>query len=198
MNNKIINVNELIKIANQFGKKLCESINESVDLSSSNVLEIGAGKGIFTYSVAKYAKKWTSLENNKILVENGKKMNKYFGYNVEFIHGNGEKIPKHFYNKYDLVIFSNSLHKFNVKKAIEQAILATKKNGVIWILEPNELFNDKRLQKNSSMFDIELYNKKQDILKKTRHMLKTKLTKELNVLHYSKKPDKTIFVFKKK
>lgn len=191
--------NKIILLTEKFGYKLKAFIDPQLKLENSFVLEIGAGNGLMTYSIAPFAKWYTAIEPSQQMIDSGKELNKSFGLkNLEWIKAKGENLPRHLYGVYDLVIFSNSFHFLeNYEKGLIQAILALKPGGIIWILEPNKMFASPKLQPNHPKFDKKIYDRKMKILKRARHFLKSIGTKDLEILHYSKNPDKVVFVFKK-
>lgn len=190
----------IISLTEKYGYKLKAFIEPQIKLEDSSVLEIGTGNGMMTFSIAPFCKWYTAVEPSERMIESGKEINEHFKLrNLEWIKAKGEKLPKNLYEKYDLVIFSNSFHILeDLEKGFSQALLALKPGGIIWILEPNKLFADTRLQPKHSDYDEDLFNKKKDVLRRARHFLKSEATKDLDILHYSKNEDKVMFVFKKK
>ena len=192
--------NKIIKLSKLLGIKFKQFIEPQIKLENSSVLEIGAGNGLMTYSLAPFTKLYTAIEPSEHMIKSGRELNKnYFKLkNVEWIKGKGEDLSKNLYNKYDLVIFLHSFHFLSdYNKGLNKALLALKPNGLLWIIEPNKKFAVSTLQPDHKDFNEKMYNDKREILKQARHFLKSEATKDLQILHYSKKDDKVMFVFKK-
>jgi len=107
-------------------------IEEFVELSGRQMLEIGCGDGRLSSLLANKVKSLTAINPDQAMIElAGKEIS-----GVDFRVGCGEKLE--FSDKsYDIVLFSYSLHHQDCVKALAEAKRVLKDNGSILIIEPS-------------------------------------------------------------
>ena len=106
-------------------------IEELVELSGREMLEIGCGDGRLSSLLAHKVKSLTAIDPDQAMINLACK--KISG--VDFRVGYGEKLE--FKDKsYDIVLFSYSLHHQDCVKALDEAKRVIRDNGSILILEP--------------------------------------------------------------
>lgn len=128
---------------NQFIK----TILKNSDISNKNILEIGCGSGRITTDLAKHAKNLTAIDPDEKSLEQAK--NSIKTNTVTFINGSGEDLSFLSSKKFDIVVYSLSLHHIPYKLMKSSLIQATKlltENGKIIVIEPD---------KNGSLIEAE-------------------------------------------
>jgi ubiquinone/menaquinone biosynthesis C-methylase UbiE len=129
---------------NQFIK----TITNLSDINDKTILEIGCGKGRITRDLVKYAKLVIAIDLNSKLLKIARKeiRNK----KVNFLLSKGEelfKVP----GKFDLIIYSLSLHHIPEKYMLDSLKQATKKlneKGKIIVIEPGKAGSFINLEKS--------------------------------------------------
>ena len=107
-------------------------IEEFVELSGREMLEIGCGDGRLSSLLANKVKSLTAIDPDKTLISQARK--KING--VDFRVGSGETLE--FNDKsYDIALFSYSLHHQDCVKALDEAKRVLRANGSILIIEPS-------------------------------------------------------------
>ena len=107
-------------------------IEEFVDLSGREMLEIGCGDGRLSSLLADKVNHLTAIDPDQAMINQaGKKIN-----GVDFRVGYGENLE--FNNRsYDIVLFSYSLHHQDCVQALDEAKRVVRDNGSILIIEPS-------------------------------------------------------------
>ena len=107
-------------------------IEEFVDLSGRELLEIGCGDGRLSSLLADKVKRLTAIDPDQDMINQACK--EISG--VDFRVGYGEKLE---FNdrSFDIVLFSYSLHHQDCIKALDEAKRVLKDNGSILIIEPS-------------------------------------------------------------
>ena len=107
-------------------------IEEFVELSGREMLEIGCGNGRLSSLLANKVKNLTAIDPDKDMINlAGREIN-----GVDFRVGYGEKLE--FKDKsFDIVLFSYSLHHQDCVKALDEAKRVLRDNGIILIIEPS-------------------------------------------------------------
>jgi ubiquinone/menaquinone biosynthesis C-methylase UbiE len=107
-------------------------IEEFVDLSTRDMLEIGCGDGRLSSLLAKKAKSLTAIDPDQAMINQARKEIS----DVDFRVGYGEKLE---FNErsYDIALFSYSLHHQDCVKALDEAKRVLRDNGSILIIEPS-------------------------------------------------------------
>jgi ubiquinone/menaquinone biosynthesis C-methylase UbiE len=101
------------------------------------VLDIASGSGYGTKIISKTAKFVYGVDVNEMAINYSKK--KYSNKNIEYILGDGEKIPID-NNTIDVVVtFETIEHIKNYKKFVKEIKRVLKKNGLLIISTPNDL-----------------------------------------------------------
>ena len=107
-------------------------IEEFVELSGREMLEVGCGDGRLSSLLANKVKSLTAIDPDKAMINlAGKEIS-----GVDFRVGYGERLE--FSDKtYDIVLFSYSLHHQDCVKALDEAKRVLRDNGIILIIEPS-------------------------------------------------------------
>ncbi len=107
-------------------------IEEFVDLSGREMLEIGCGDGRLSSLLADKVKRLTAIDPDQDMIN--KACKEISG--VDFRVGYGEKLE---FNdrSFDIVLFSYSLHHQDCIKALDEAKRVLRDNGSILIIEPS-------------------------------------------------------------
>jgi 2-polyprenyl-3-methyl-5-hydroxy-6-metoxy-1,4-benzoquinol methylase len=153
-NEKIYNY---VKKKTKFYKDLFnEYIN--IDLTKSNILDIGSGTGIISFIFSPLVKSVIGLDPSKKMIDvanNSKKI--YNTDNVVFIKGTLDDTCLD--QKFDIIIFSNILHLY--PNLLRKSINLLNKNGIIYIKHPTKksTFADTRLRPESPDFIKDEYDK---------------------------------------
>ena len=107
-------------------------IEEFVELSGREMLEIGCGDGRLSSQLANKVKNLTAIDPDQAMINLA--CQEISG--VDFRVGCGEKLE--FNDKsYDIVLFSYSLHHQDCVKALDEAKRVLRDNGIILIIEPS-------------------------------------------------------------
>ena len=107
-------------------------IEEFVDLSGREMLEIGCGDGRLSSLLADKVKHLTAIDPDQAMINHaGREIS-----GVDFRVGYGEKLE---FNdrSYDIILFSYSLHHQDCVKALNEAKRVLRDNGSILIIEPS-------------------------------------------------------------
>jgi len=143
-----------------------------VDLSNSNLLEIGVGNGRFGFLLGKEVKNYFGIDIDKEYVKIAK-INIPKNAKVFYKVGNAEKIP--FKKKFDIIFYPLSWHFIrNFRKALEEAKRVLNKNGIVAILEPSKKVKkwaSPLLNKDSPEFNKILYERKLNDLRRGREAI---------------------------
>ncbi len=107
-------------------------IEEFVDLSGREMLEIGCGDGRLSSLLADKVKHLTAIDPDQAMINQACKEISA----VDFRVGYGEKLD---FNdrSYDIVLFSYSLHHQDCVQALDEAKRVVRDNGRILIIEPS-------------------------------------------------------------
>ena len=107
-------------------------IEEFVDLSGREMLEIGCGDGRLSSLLADKVKSLTAIDPDQAMINQARKEIS----DVDFRVGYGEKLE---FNErsYDIALFSYSLHHQDCVKALDEAKRVLRDNGSILIIEPS-------------------------------------------------------------
>ena len=107
-------------------------IEEFVDLSGREMLEIGCGDGRLSSLLADKVKHLTAIDPDQAMINQACKEISA----VDFRVGYGEKLD---FNdrSYDIVLFSYSLHHQDCVQALDEAKRVVRDNGSILIIEPS-------------------------------------------------------------
>jgi SAM-dependent methyltransferase len=107
-------------------------IEEFVDLSGREMLEIGCGDGRLSSLLANKVKHLTAIDPDQDMIHQACKEISA----VDFRVGYGEKLD---FNdrSYDIVLFSYSLHHQDCVQALDEAKRVVRDNGSILIIEPS-------------------------------------------------------------
>ena len=109
-----------------------QKIEEFVDLSDRDMLEIGCGDGRLSSLLAKKVRNLTAIDPDKAMINLARRdIN-----GVDFRVGHGESLE--FNDKsYDIIVFSYSLHHQDCVKALDEAKRVLRDKGIILIIEPS-------------------------------------------------------------
>ena len=164
------------------GIMLKNIIEKHKKLKNMKVLDIGCGNGFFEFALAPYVKHIVGVDPSPFMIQDAKLNNDILKYrNVLFLEGSVEHL--FFKSKFDLVMFSYSLHfTLDINKSLDVAIERVKRNGLLLIIEPTKTFFKGKLNKDSSQFDINYYHNKMNKLELTRNMIEKKF-KNYKILH---------------
>jgi ubiquinone/menaquinone biosynthesis C-methylase UbiE len=112
-------------------QKIFEKIIEHADIENQEILEIGCGDGRITSLMAGKPKTLVAIDPDE---EKIKEARSNIG-GVDFQIGSGERtlFPT---SRFDLVVFTLSLHHQNSRKAIAEAARVLKDDGKILVVEP--------------------------------------------------------------
>ena len=107
-------------------------IEEFVELSGREMLEIGCGNGRLSSLLANKVKSLTAIDPDKGMINLA--CREISG--VDFRVGSGEKLEFND-SSYDIALFSYSLHHQDCVKALDEAKRVLRDNGSILIIEPS-------------------------------------------------------------
>ncbi len=111
--------------------RIAEKILQFTDLGNKQVLEVGCGNGRITSFLVGKPKKLIAIEPDAEEIKEARK--KVSG--ADFLTGSGEYL-EFSDERFDMVIFTLSLHHQDSSKAIREATRVLKDNGEILIIEP--------------------------------------------------------------
>lgn len=120
---------------NQFIK----AITENASIEGRSILEIGCGSGRITKDLVKYAKSVMAIDPDKQSLK--KAMSNINATNICFIEGSGEDLSFLNAKKFDIVLYSLSLHHIpykQMKLSLIQATNLVSDNGKIIVIEPDK------------------------------------------------------------
>tara|TARA_B110000208_G_C11787590_1_gene436178 strand:+ start:145 stop:747 length:603 start_codon:yes stop_codon:yes gene_type:complete len=144
-------------------------IKSYIVVKNTSILDIGCGNGFYVFGLADYVKCIYGLDPSNEMLESANNNQKFFNKkNVKFYNGSIEN--NHLKNKFDIVMFTYSLHFTDDSNA--SLLLAIKKlvpNGLLVIIEPNKKYISSKLLIGHNNFDKKYYELKQQQLIKTRH-----------------------------
>uniref|UniRef100_A0A0N5C469 Ubiquinone biosynthesis O-methyltransferase, mitochondrial n=1 Tax=Strongyloides papillosus TaxID=174720 RepID=A0A0N5C469_STREA len=129
---------------------ILKSVNSS-NLKDKNILEIGSGGGILSFSLARLGASVTGVDACKESVLSAKTsaeqiLNDKIRKRVNFIHDTVEEFSKVNRNKYDIVIASEVIeHVPNVEDFVNKCGSCLKDNGLIFFSTINKTFLSKLL-----------------------------------------------------
>jgi len=112
-------------------QRIIEKILQFADLENKQVLEIGCGNGRITSLMVGKPKNLIAIEPDAESIREARE--KVPG--VDFRIGSGENL-EFSDERFDLVIFTLSLHHQNSKAAIREASRVLKNKGIILVIEP--------------------------------------------------------------
>ena len=169
---------------NKLGSKVVKLISKysKKKLSKMSVLDIGCGNGFFEFALAPYFETIYGIDPSEKMLHNARKTNNIFEYkNIRFYSGSAENNP--FVRKFDLILFSYSLHYTNDPlMSLERISKNIKDGGLLLILEPTKTFlPGGKYDKTESHFGKEIYKKKLERLQETRKIV-NKFIKTHNLL----------------
>ena len=122
-------------------------INKNLD--NANALEMGCGNGFFTFLLAPLFKSIHGFDINKNkIIEGRKKLCPSKSKNIIFFNKKPNK-------KYDVILFTRSLHFMEIKK--ELSLCNLENNGIIIIIEPTKFYTTPHLNKHNELFDKKRY-----------------------------------------
>jgi len=192
---------DIIKIqkkVSQYGNSIKSILRKhaKIRLSRMSVLDIGCGNGFFEFALSRHVKSIYGIDPSLSMLKNARTNNKYYKYkNVRFYKGSAESIP--FVKKFDLILFSYSLHYTKNPKSVLNKILSNlKENGLLLILEPTKTFSKNgRFNRSSKNFNKRMYDGKQKALVQTRSVIED-FSENHNIL-YMKHDNKVYWVLLK-
>lgn len=160
--------------------------NTKINLKKATVLDIGCGNGQYTYMFSKFVNKIYGIDPSDLMLKSARNNKKIFdSNNIRFYKGNDLNIP--FSQKFDIILYSYSLHfSSNVMKSLNNSYNLLKKNGILIIMEPIKTFSIPKLNPGNEKFNKKIYEKKLNILKKTKNHIK-KFIKDKKILYESSK-----------
>ncbi len=166
-----------------------------IRLKKSNVLDIGCGNGQYTFIFSKFVNKIYGIDPSESMLKSARKNKKIFNSsNIRFYKGTDLSIP--FSQKFDIILYSNSLHfSYNVMNSLKNSFNSLKNNGILLIMEPIKTFSVPKLNPDHEKFNKRIYLKKINILKKTRLIIK-KFCKDKKILHEQSKRNYLIIIKK--
>lgn len=127
--------------------RLLEQIDETINLKSKSVLEIGCGNGSKSSPLAKLCAGLTAIDPDKDAIADVNK--NHAANNLAYEVGKAENLNFH-NNSFDVIIFNLSLHHVlipKMSKAIGEAVRVCKQDGRILCVEPSF---------NGTFFDAEV------------------------------------------
>jgi tRNA A58 N-methylase Trm61 len=131
-------------------------LTESGVQRNSVVLEVGAGNGFLTETLAEYAHRVYAVELQEGMIRKLKKTLARFGDKVEIIRGNiGSVILKEGLADVCILYYSyHSYHEFDDKeKAVDTISKAVKSGGLVSIYEPTVEVGKRAMLKTSAAFE---------------------------------------------
>ncbi len=111
--------------------KIFEKILEHTDIKNQEILEVGCGDGRITSLMAGKTKTLVAIDPDEEKIKEAQSNIR----GVDFQIGSGEQTSFQT-SRFDLVIFTLSLHHQNSQKAIAEAIRVLKDDGKIIVIEP--------------------------------------------------------------
>ena len=191
-------IKKKIKEITQYGSSIKSILRKhaKIRLSRMSVLDIGCGNGFFEFALSPYVKTIYGIDPSLPMLKDARLNNKSYKFkNVRFYKGSAENIP--FIKKFDLILFSYSLHYTKNPEAILNKVLSNlKKNGLLLILEPTKTFSKNgRFNQNSNNFNKRMYDGKQKALVQTRSVIED-FSENHNIL-YMKHDNKVYWVLLK-
>jgi len=176
---------------------LLDIIKEYKIIKDMKILDIGCGNGFYVFGLADYVKSICGLEPSTNMINSAIKNQNYFNKNnIKFIKGSIEDNSLN--DKYDIVIFSFSLHFTN--DSYKSLVLSKKyltQNGLLIIIEPTKTYISNKLTLSHKDFDEKKYNLKQTFLNKSRKDIHLFITKH-ELLYYNYNINNFIVVVKNK
>ena len=172
--NPYINILDSITRIKEKGRNLFNLLDNYLNLSKSTILDIGCGNGFFEFALAPYCLEVYGLDPSSNMINDAIiNNNDHFKYkNVHFLNKYAEELKLDKYPKFNLIIFSYSIHLIKDPiKILNRMKHFLTKDGLIYIMEANKEFISKRFNLKSILFDKIKYNKKQKLLKKTRKLV---------------------------
>lgn len=137
------------------------------------ILDIGMGNGLQYGIKLSHDKYYVGLEPFDKLYAVAKKNCKKFNCNIKIINKTFDDYSST--KKFNIILFINSFHFIhNFEKTIKKAYNFLDKDGIIIIKEPRSVpygWASNKLNKESDEFDKIIWNKKKNILKKTKEYL---------------------------
>lgn len=166
---KVIFPTEL-DVINRYMKQILQERFErySFPLHNSEILEIGIGNGRFGALFANQFKHYYGVDRDEEYIQLAR-ANIPKGANITYLTANAEALP--FNKKFDILLYANSWHFLNHKKALKEAERVLDDLGVIVIMEPTretKRWADPRLREDAKEFEPESLRKKIDALEKGR------------------------------
>ena len=174
---------------------LLDIIKQYKIIKDINILDIGCGNGFYVFGLSSYVKSICGLEPSIDMLNSAIKNQKHFNKkNIKFIKGSIE--DNSLTSKYDIVLFSFSLHYTNDSyKSLLLSKNYLSQNGLIIIIEPTKTYICNKLTCSHKEFDEKLYNLKQVALKKTRNDIHNFIN-EHELLYYNYNINNFITVIK--
>ena len=133
-----------------------------VNAIESTVLEIGCGSGIDCFILGEKFKYWEGIDLNESAIKYGDSIINHQNTKLTVMDGNNIDVSKLKYKKYDILLFTLSLHFLDYKKCITNCINLLNDNGIVFIIEPIEKihFTSPELIKSNINFNEKKYEKK--------------------------------------
>lgn len=175
---------------NIFNKKLMMNLNDS------NILDIGCGTGIVSFSFSPLVKSVMGIDPSQAMIDVANRSKTlYKSTNVTFIKGIFSDLCSDV--NFNVIIMSNLLHIVNnFNYIMEKALSLLKQNGILYIKHPTEksIFGSTDLKPNHEEFNKIKYDKWILNIKKTKRRI-YKYIKSNNLLLVYKYTDNNLHLF---
>ena len=167
-------IKKINKEITQYGNSIKSILRKhaKIRLSRMSVLDIGCGNGFFEFALSPYVKTIYGIDPSLHMLKDARLNNQSYKFkNIRFYKGSAENIP--FIKKFDLILFSYSLHFTKDPKAVLNKVLSNlKKNGLLLILEPTKTFTKNgKFDRGCKNFNKRMYDGKQKALVQTRSII---------------------------
>lgn len=172
---------------------LLQKFNKWLNLSSSDLLEIGIGNGRFGKLLANYFNRYYGIDPDLEYVGLARE-NIPTGAKVFYEVGSAENIP--FERDFDIVFYGLSWHVIKHKKALQETMRVLSKNGLVSILEPSihtKNWASHVLKQGHPKFDERLYKRKISQLRKAEEYLKNQDV--LKIVEHEYDPETTLNIW---
>ena len=162
-------------------------LKKYINLIKCNILDIGCGNGFFCFALSTYCKTIYGIDSSDNMILDAKKNNIILkNKNILFSIKDMSKI--NFNNKFDILLYSHSLHLSKPLEVLEKNIKLLNDNGIIVIIESTNHFISDRLNPKSNKFNELEYKNKIMLINKCKNDIS--LFEKKHILLYSLEDNK--------